>query len=693
VLTQVKTTHEIFHQPQRMQVPLFQRRYVWNETEQWSPLLDDLFLVSDQILSDRDPNPHFLGAIVLQQQMHEIDGLPTRIVIDGQQRLTTLQILIHALLDCTTEMGLEDVSLRLQDLVYNPKHYAKNQSDQIKLTPTNQDQHAFQKVLNGESAETDLEKITNNIYAAHAFFKYGFKVWIKAGSESQTKINSSEERAASLASAVSYFLNMVVIDLNMDDDAQLIFETLNARGTPLSPADLIKNAIFQKLALEEDPSMLYEKYWKVLESPFWEVEISSGRLLYPRLSLFINQWLISKIQKEITYRRLFSEFKSYLTVSDSSAEDFLKDINDNARIYEQLHVKAADPTADLSSIELFVYRLNNLESDIFKPILIWLLDPSREVIQAQQIDKFISSLESWMVRRVATKSNTKNYNKFVIEILRKIEKQPRSKVGDFFEDFLAEQTSYLNHWPSDKEVVQVLTTYPLGWRITRARLRVILEALEDSLRGWSGSKPSHEQRMRRYSSTVEHIMPKAWEKNWPAVKDEVARKHRDNIIQTLGNFTLASRRLNSKMSNGPWKEKKKALSDAQLTSLALNKDVFSESEWNETKIEARTSRLLIEFIKYWPVPNEKLPKNFVSPSQDTNTLSEAEFRVGERWTSAEESALAEEWEQGLLISDIAGLHQRRAGGIMARLKTLGLLSEEATQEDSEKIQMAKRSES
>jgi uncharacterized protein with ParB-like and HNH nuclease domain len=675
-----------------MQVPLFQRRYVWNETEQWSPLLDDLILVSEQILSDREPNPHFLGAIVLQQQMHEIDGLPTRIVIDGQQRLTTLQILIHALLECTKEMELEDVSLRLQDLVYNPKHYAKSQSDQIKLTPTNQDRHAFQKVLNGDSAETDLEKITNNIYAAHAFFNYGFKSWIQTGSESQTKNYSPAERAASLASAVSYFLNMVVIDLNIDDDAQLIFETLNARGTPLSPSDLIKNAIFQKLAAEEDPSRLYEKYWKVLESPFWEVEVSSGRLLYPRLSLFINQWLISKLHKEITYRRLFSEFKSYLTVSESSAEDFLKDINDNAMIYQQLHLRAADPNADLSSVALFVYRLNNLESDVFKPILIWLLDPSREVIPSNQIDKFISSLESWMVRRVATKSNTKNYNKFVIEILRKIEKQPRSKAGDFLENFLAEQTSYLNHWPSDKEVVQVLTTYPLGWRITRARLRVILEALEDSLRGWNGAKPSHEQRMRRYSSTVEHIMPKAWEKNWPAVKDEFARKYRDNIIQTLGNFTLASRRLNSKMSNGPWEEKKKALSDAQLTSLALNKDVFSEAEWNETKIEARTARLLNEFIHYWPVPNEKLPANFVSPSQDKNTLTEAEFRVGERWTSAEESALSEEWEQGLSVPDIAGLHQRRAGGIMARLKTLGLLPEEATQEEAEKLQQAKRTE-
>ena len=403
MLTQVKTTHEIFHQPQRMQVPLFQRRYVWNETEQWSPLLDDLILVSEQILSDREPNPHFLGAIVLQQQMHEIDGLPTRIVIDGQQRLTTLQILIHALLECTKEMELEDVSLRLQDLVYNPKHYAKSQSDQIKLTPTNQDRHAFQKVLNGDSAETDLEKITNNIYAAHAFFNYGFKSWIQTGSENQTKNYSPAERAASLASAVSYFLNMVVIDLNIDDDAQLIFETLNARGTPLSPSDLIKNAIFQKLAAEEDPSRLYEKYWKVLESPFWEVEVSSGRLLYPRLSLFINQWLISKLHKEITYRRLFSEFKSYLTVSESSAEDFLKDINDNAMIYQQLHLMAADPNADLSSVALFVYRLNNLESDVFKPILIWLLDPSREEIPRLQIDKFIRSLESWMVRRVATK--------------------------------------------------------------------------------------------------------------------------------------------------------------------------------------------------------------------------------------------------------------------------------------------------
>ena len=286
--------------------------------------------------------------------------------------------------------------------------------------------------------------------------------------------------------------------------------------------------------------------------------------------------------------------------------------------------------------------------------------------------------------------NTKNYNKFVIEILKKLEKQPRSQAGDFLENFLAEQTSYLNHWPSDKEVLQVLSTYPLGWRITRARLRVILEALEDSLRGWSGSKPSHEQRMRRYSSTVEHIMPKAWEKNWPAVKDEFARKYRDNTIQTLGNFTLASRRLNSKMSNGPWEEKKKALSDAQLTSLALNKDVFSESEWNESKIEERTARLLAEFVKYWAVPNEKLPKNFVSPSQDKNTLTEAEFRVGERWTSAEESALSEEWEQGLSIPDISGLHQRRAGGIMARLKTLGLLSEDATQEEAEKLQQSKR---
>jgi hypothetical protein len=195
--------------------------------------------------------------------------------------------------------------------------------------------------------------------------------------------------------------------------------------------------------------------------------------------------------------------------------------------------------------------------------------------------------------------------------------------------------------------------------------------------------------MRRYSSTVEHIMPKSWEKNWPPVSSDIARKRRDSVIQTLGNLTLASRRLNSKLSNGPWDVKKKALSDAQLTSLALNKDVFSESTWDEQRIESRTERLVEEFIKYWPVPNEKLPKNFVSPNLSITTLSDSESRVGERWSVAEESALGEEWNQGLSIQEISGLHQRRVGGIMARLKTLDLLPEDATIEMADEIQQKK----
>jgi uncharacterized protein with ParB-like and HNH nuclease domain len=231
------------HKANQFVIPIYQRSYSWDE-KQCQQLWEDILRVG----ANDSVAVHFIGSIVyVEGGQSSVSLQAPLLVIDGQQRLTTLQILIHALLECTKEMELEDVSLRLQDLVYNPKHYAKNQSDQIKLTPTNQDRHAFQKVLSGDSAETDLEKITNNIYAAHAFFNYGFKTWIQTGSENQTKNYSPHERAASLASGVSYFLNMVVIDLNIDDDAQLIFETLNARGTPLSPSDLIKNAIFQKL--------------------------------------------------------------------------------------------------------------------------------------------------------------------------------------------------------------------------------------------------------------------------------------------------------------------------------------------------------------------------------------------------------------------------------------------------------------
>ena len=691
MLTQVKTTHEVFHQPQRIQVPLFQRRYVWNENEQWAPLLEDLLLVADTILESREVKPHFLGAIVLQQKAHDIDGLPTRIVIDGQQRLTTLQILIHALHSCTRKLGLEDVSLRLQDLVFNPKHYAKNNSDQIKLTPTNRDREVFHLVLTGEMPDGEIDAVASNIAQAHGFFSFALNSWLEAKSSEGQKSFSTGERAEAITNAVSYYLNFVVIDLGIDDDAQMIFETLNARGTPLSPSDLIKNIIFQRIEREKDSESLYERFWKPLENPFWEHEVSSGRILYPRLSLFINQWLISKLHKEITYRRLFSEFRKYLDSQFADANSLLQDIYENAKIYEKMHLNALSPTGDLSSVEIFVYRLNNLESDVFKPLLIWLMDPAREKIPPQQITKFVQVLESWMVRRVATKCNTKNYNKFMVELLRYLDKEERNQAGDVLETLLATQTSYLSHWPSDKEVSHVLNTYPIGWRITRARLRVILEGIEDSLRGWGGSKTSHEQRMRRYSSTVEHIMPKSWEKNWPPVSSDIARKRRDSVIQTLGNLTLASRRLNSKLSNGPWDVKKKALSDAQLTSLALNKDVFSESMWDEQRIEHRTERLVEEFIKYWPVPNEKLPKNFVSPNLSITTLSDSESRVGERWSVAEESALGEEWNQGLSIQEISGLHQRRVGGIMARLKTLDLLPEDGTIEMADEIQRKKTS--
>ena len=690
MLTQVKTTHEVFHQPQRIQVPLFQRRYVWNENEQWSPLLDDLLLIAEVLLQGKEAKPHFLGAIVLQQRAHEIDGLPTRIVIDGQQRLTTLQILINALYQCSKEVGLEDVSLRLQDLVFNPKHYAKNMSDQIKLTPTNRDRHIFQKVLSENASPAESETVSNNIESANSFFHFAFKSWINFDSD-QNSPNATvvRSRAEALANAVSYFFNFVVIDLAMDDDAQMIFETLNARGTPLSPADLIKNLLFQKIEKQSDASELHEKYWEPLENEFWEKEISSGRMSYPRLSLFINQWLISKLHKEITYRRLFSEFRKYLDSRGTDIRELLKDIYENARIYENAHLRSYIPEGDLSAVEIFVYRLNNLESDVFKPLLIWLLDSSREKVPLEEIQKFTSSLESWMVRRVATKANTKNYNKFMVELLKNLESSDRLKAGSVLEELLAKQTSYLSHWPSDKEVTHVLKTYPLGWRITRARLRVILEAIEDSLRGWGNETTVHEQRMRRYSSTVEHIMPKAWEKNWNSVANDSERKFRDNMIQTLGNFTLASRRLNSRLSNGPWEVKRQALADAQLTSLALNKDVVSEPEWNESKIEERTLRLVEEFIRYWPVPNDKLPKDFKSPNLEVTKLSESESRVGERWSLAEESALQEEWSQGLSIEEISGLHQRRTGGIMVRLKTLDLLAEEATIEDADRIQSGK----
>lgn len=598
MFTQVKSPQDVFFSPQRLVVPLFQRPYVWSLERQWEPLWMDVRRLADKALEGAQAEPHFLGAIVVQQQQSEIGNLSVRTVIDGQQRLTTLQLLFDATYGLLVEKGLGALASQMENLVRNQDAYISDPSDRFKIWPTNRDRPAFEEVM--ALSRPDYAKLRSKesrISRAHRYFLSEVDQWL--GEEDATR------RAEALVSAMSHRLSLVVIDLAFDEDAQEIFETLNARGTPLTAADLIKNFVFQRLQQDDfNAEEHYEKYWRLFETPFWETEVTVGRVVYSRSSLFLTQWLVAMTGEEITVREVFSRFKRYTAEAEESISELLPRITAAAQVYQDFSQGAWKPTGRLSAIEHFVYRLDIINTETAKPFLIWLTDPARDSIDAEQFNKALNSLESWFVRRAIVKATTKAYNLLMAGLVREVEASDRQSVGDVVEKFLRELSGPNLYWPGDEVVLRYLTEEPVYRKLARAKLRMILEGVEDHRRGFSpGSlKTLSEQPVVRNECSIEHVMPQDWVKNWPGEEFDEDGVSRNDLVHRLGNLVLVTQSLNSTVSNGPWAEKKKALS-AHAT-LLTTQDLLAESvsEWDIEGIKRRSRQIAEEIVEIWTVP-------------------------------------------------------------------------------------------
>lgn len=603
MITQVKTPRDIFYLPQRLLVPLFQRPYVWSKEAQWQPLWEDVTRLAERSLDGDIDARHFMGAVVLQQQLTPVGNLSCHTIIDGQQRLTTMQLLLDAIHDSVVERDLDGLGHQLADLVRNQEHHCRSEEDLFKVWPTNRDREGFAAVM-GERM-SDYAQVPDpdaRMVQAHAYFKETCDAWLAEGGSVGVSL---QDRARALVDAVSVRLQIVVIDLQFDEDAQEIFETLNARGTPLTAADLIKNFVFQRLDLPpEEQEKVYKEYWEQFETPFWEKEVSSGRIRHSRSSLFLTQWLAAQTQRDITTREVFSQFKRHVDESSKPVGEMLQDIRALGDLYENLVVASQNKTADLNEIELFLYRINTMQVEVVKPLLLWMIDPQQDPLPPEQLTKALRSLESWLLRRSLMRTNNRNYNRLLVDLLRKITTSPRAVTGDVIETFLTDQRSVTSYWPTDEDIRTELRKSPIYKRLSRSRLRMILEAIEDYRRGFINARPKHEARIIRDTCTIEHVMPQRWALNWPLPED-VNTQDRDELIHTLGNLTLVTSSLNSDLSNRGWSgpEGKREILD-QYTSILLTREVVTAApdEWDEARIEARTDEMIEEILAIWPVP-------------------------------------------------------------------------------------------
>lgn len=593
--------------PQRLLVPLFQRPYVWSLESQWEPLWRDVERVADRLLSPSalSHQPHFLGAVVLQQMMMPIGAFQVRTIIDGQQRLTTLQVMLDAFHAEMLAAGATRPAARLLKLVENEEEYCETPEDRFKVWPTNRDRPAFEEVM-AASTPVDyrsLEFKDERLPQAHRYFSQQAAEWLQADGP-----EAVSGRADALEKTVRELLQLVVIDLDSDENAQEIFETLNSRGAQLSAADLIKNFVFQKL-LEEgvDTERAYEKYWKHFETAFWEEEDYVGRLRYPRASMFLNSFLVSRLGEPIAAQEVFPQFKNYAVhVCGVSMAELLEQIHRSSVVYESFLKAATNSDSDITRLGLFSYRMNALDIDVVRAVVLVLLDPEQPSLSDLQLTKALETLESFFVRRMLVRVTAKSHSRFLAQVCAELRKGTRDEAGDFLETFFANQTSESTYWPDDEEVMRELASLPAYRRIRRPRVRFVLEALEDQRRGFttSGPSPMAEQRCPRGVLSIEHVMPRKWEANWPLQPGETDQG-RKQLVDTLGNLTLLTSKLNSANSNNPWlgeKSKREALKEHSR--LRLSEDIIETSVagWTASDIESRTALLVRNILSIWPVP-------------------------------------------------------------------------------------------
>jgi hypothetical protein len=613
VQAQTLTPFNLFASPVRYVVPMFQRPYVWTRELQWEPLWDDIRNLAEDVLErldagaggasmSHDAVPHFLGAVVLDQQLVPAGYIPVRHIIDGQQRLTTLQLLLDAAQCVVERHGAKADASALETLVLNNAAIAQSSDDVFKVWPTNHDRPAFRAAM--ASSGTTLGLNDSAIVKAHEFFTNEIAEWCEPDGDAAKAV----ARLGALARALMHYVKLVVIDLEPGDNAQVIFETLNHRGTPLLAADLVKNLVFQRAEGEqEDLEDLYETQWKPFDGDRWRRPTKQGRLYRPRIDIFLNYWLVMQRRKEVPTDRVFEAFREHLLFGTDATRALVAQLRKGAEAYVAME---ADPFASVP--EAFSYRvLAVMEQHALGPLLLWLRGAGPREVPPDQYILALRSLESWAVRRMLCRMNAKQVNMLVVELLEELAAKGGND-GRIVLEFLAGQQAESRVWPTDDEVRAAVISQPYYQQLTRARLRMVLEALEDAQR----SPMTEQDHCPRGKLTIEHVLPQGWREHWQLTdpSDSTAAAERDRLLHTIGNLTLVTDRLNPALSNRPWTDEeakarqvgdkgKRTLLDEHAV-LMLTRPVVKDhpTVWDENAIQNRSASLAEDVIKVWPAP-------------------------------------------------------------------------------------------
>ena len=622
-----RSLDELFNSQLRYVVPMFQRLYVWKETPQWTTLWEDVVEKADLQIAGTKSNAHYLGALIIEGVRPSSPREVKRfLVIDGQQRLATLQLLFCAYrdlarknewktLDRATTRYLENADA---DVMEHPEE------ELFELWPTTLNRETFRKVLlAGSTAAVEKQfrpvklprkrkpEPRSNLVEAYLYFSKSITNWI-AQTAAQTG-KSEEECAFALLQALQQDFCVVEIALSEGDDSQEIFYSLNSQGRPLSQSDLLRSLIFMRAEKEKlNRDTLFDDYWSKFETEFWSTEVTRGGRTYSRLDLGLRFFLMAKTGQLVDARRVNEEYRRWVAKEPSqypTVRDELADFSRHGEAYQRYENATGStlPSTDLRRVLL------DLDVSTALPLVLFLeLDAG---LNAQQMADCLFVVESFIARRVFTGEETKEYNKLFVEVVGSLRELLSHQVYPALCEKLLSGGGTTRRWPTDSDVIEMAISRQIYNAIRTPALRLILERIELAER----TKKSENLEIPS-GLQIEHVLPEKWAEHWPLrgktvpanvamfpylAADEFAElaeaiRIRNTQLQTLGNLTLLNKYLNPAAGNGSFDMK---LVEYRNSVLRLNRYFDGRKNWDEDAITDRSRVLGETLCKIWPRPN------------------------------------------------------------------------------------------
>ena len=563
------TLRTLLEGTKQFQIPLFQRRYSW-EKKNWNTLWDDLMSIYNGEVEDG----YFMGTIVTQSTPGTADGISPFIVIDGQQRLTTLTLLLVVLRNQFKTQCNDEAAAEIDEQYLINKF--KKDEDYYKILPTQTDKEIYKSVVGSSDFKIESKNLDSscNIYQAFVFLN---------GKVQSDKNNIDSEK---LKQIILNKLLLVNITSDDKDNPYLIFESLNNKGLDLTQSDLIRNYIFMQFPSEEREE-IYQKEWLPLEQRFKSHNLSS---LGEELKEFTQSfWFyLRKDGISIAEKEIYKHMKIRFDKSTDKRQQ-LSELIQFSSYYEKLRFPDKESNLELRKHFNSFLRLDFKTCHVFLLNIYYLY--TQEKISLNDFQEILSILESYFVRRFFTENSTRVLGKLFDGLYKEVAKDSNNIIDNLKLTLSGYTTSKV--FPVDDDFKLAIINSKVYKSANIDRVKFILERLEEH----AVSKTKEEVTVNSSGLTIEHIMPQNLSSDWKkGLGDECDVIH-DRWLHTLSNLTLTAD--NPALSNKIFSEKKKLYEESKLN---LNKYFDSLDTWNADTIEKRANKLADMAIEIWPMP-------------------------------------------------------------------------------------------